>query len=63
MRTFTIGDIHGGYKALKQCLERSKFNYKEDHLIALGDIVDGWPETPEFDGHTSDDVLERLKWL
>lgn len=46
-RTFVIGDIHGGHKALAQCLERSKFNYKEDTLICLGDVVDGWPETPQ----------------
>ncbi len=47
MTTFAIGDIHGGYKALLQCLERSKFNYEKDKLIVLGDVVDGWPETPE----------------
>lgn len=47
MKTFVIGDIHGGYKALIQCLVRSNFNYNEDELIVLGDIVDGWPETPE----------------
>jgi len=44
---FTIGDIHGGYKALVQCLKRSKFDYKKDKLIVLGDVVDGWPETPQ----------------
>ena len=46
-KTFTIGDIHGGYASLKQCLERSEFDYKKDKLIVLGDIVDGWPETPQ----------------
>jgi len=45
MRTLVIGDCHGGYKALKQCLERSKFDYKKDNLICLGDVCDGWPET------------------
>lgn len=45
-RVLCLGDIHGGYKALKQCLGRSKFNYDEDILICLGDVVDGWPETP-----------------
>jgi serine/threonine protein phosphatase 1 len=44
-RTFVIGDIHGAYHALRQCLERSKFDYKNDHLIALGDVADGWPDT------------------
>lgn len=41
MKTFVIGDIHGRYKALKEVLEKSSFNYDEDELIVLGDIVDG----------------------
>ena len=45
MRTFVIGDIHGGNKALEQCLERSAFDMQRDQLISLGDICDGWPET------------------
>ena len=47
MRQFAIWDIHGGHKSLVQCLERSWFNYEEDQLIVLWDIVDGWPETPQ----------------
>lgn len=46
-KIFCIGDIHGGYLALIQCLERSSFNYAEDTLICLGDVVDGWPDTPQ----------------
>lgn len=46
-RTFVMGDIHGAYKALVQCLERSGFNFEEDTLIQLGDIADGWPEVYE----------------
>lgn len=46
-RTFVIGDIHGAYKALKQCLERSEFDYENDILISLGDICDGWNEVYE----------------
>lgn len=46
-RTLVIGDIHGGYLALEQCLKRSKFNYDNDRLIVLGDVTDGWPDTPE----------------
>ena len=42
-RTFVIGDIHGAYLALKECLELSKFDYLSDHLICLGDVSDGWP--------------------
>jgi predicted phosphodiesterase len=44
-KTFVIGDIHGAYKALLQCLERSGLDYKNDHLISLGDVCDGWPDT------------------
>ena len=41
MKKFVIGDIHGAYGALVQVLQRSKFDYKKDLLITLGDIVDG----------------------
>jgi serine/threonine protein phosphatase 1 len=44
MRTFVMGDIHGGYKALLQCLQRCGFQYHHDKLIQLGDIVDGYAE-------------------
>lgn len=47
MKHFVIGDIHGGHKALVQCLQRSGFRYDKDELICLGDVVDGWPETPQ----------------
>lgn len=40
-KKFTIGDIHGNYKGLLQCLERSNFDYENDILISLGDVVDG----------------------
>jgi serine/threonine protein phosphatase 1 len=46
-RKFVMGDIHGAYRALRQCLERSAFDYHHDHLIFLGDVADGWPETLE----------------
>lgn len=54
-RTFVIGDIHGAYRALRQCIERSGF-LEDDHLICLGDVSDGWPETKECV-----DLLLRLK--
>jgi len=47
MRTFVIGDIHGAYKALVQCLERSNFDRHRDRLITLGDICDGWAHVKE----------------
>lgn len=47
MKKFIIGDIHGGYRMLLQCLERSNFDKENDLLITLGDIVDGWSEVVE----------------
>lgn len=47
MRTFVVGDIHGAYKALMQCFERSGFDRDNDRLIALGDVCDGWTEVRE----------------
>lgn len=40
-RTFCVGDLHGNYKGLMQALERSGFDYENDTLISLGDVVDG----------------------
>lgn len=45
MKRFTAGDIHGQLGALKQVLERSKFDYDNDLLIVLGDVCDGGPDT------------------
>ena len=42
MKTFVMGDMHGAHLALKQCLERSNFDYDNDTLIQLGDVADGW---------------------
>jgi serine/threonine protein phosphatase 1 len=47
MRTLVIGDIHGNYKGLLQCLERAGYNPNHDQIISLGDIADGYPETAE----------------
>jgi serine/threonine protein phosphatase 1 len=44
-RTFVMGDIHGAYRALRQCLDRAGFDKANDTLIFLGDVSDGWPET------------------
>ncbi len=46
-RTLVLGDVHGRFKALKEVLKKSKFNYQKDKLIILGDIVDGGPRTYE----------------
>lgn len=47
MRTLVIGDIHGGFKALTQVMERAKVT-ANDTLIFLGDYVDGWSESAEL---------------
>ena len=44
MKTFCVGDIHGAYKALMQCLHRAQFDYHKDRLIVLGDGCDVFPE-------------------
>ncbi len=45
LRKFVLGDIHGAFRALLQCLERSRFNLSKDLLIFLGDVCDRGPET------------------
>ncbi len=47
MKVFTVGDIHGRAKALKQVLVRSKFDIGKDKLICLGDVVDGGMQSKE----------------
>lgn len=44
-KTFVIGDIHGGLKALQQVLTKAAVT-QNDTLIFLGDYVDGWSESP-----------------
>ena len=46
MRTFAIGDIHGGLKALIQVLNKLEVK-EEDTLIFMGDYVDGWSESAQ----------------
>ena len=46
MKTFVIGDIHGGFKALIQLLNKMEV-HDEDTLIFLGDYVDGWSESAQ----------------
>jgi serine/threonine protein phosphatase 1 len=57
-RVFVMGDIHGAYRALRQCLQTARFDFNNDHLICLGDVSDGWPETK-----ACIDELRRIKNL
>ncbi|TXD48102.1 metallophosphoesterase family protein [Polaribacter sp. IC073] len=45
-RTFAIGDIHGGLKALLQVLNALEIT-AEDTVIFMGDYVDGWSESAQ----------------
>ncbi|HUH34962.1 MAG TPA: metallophosphoesterase [Moheibacter sp.] len=47
MRKFVLGDIHGSFRALRQVLELSEFDYEHDQLIFLGDVADGYTEVAE----------------
>jgi len=58
MRTFVLGDIHGTYKALKQCFQKAGFDHETDQLIFLGDVCDGWPEVYE----ATDELLKVKTW-
>lgn len=42
-----MGDIHGSFKAMKQCFNRSAFDYRNDRLIQLGDVTDRHPQVFE----------------
>ena len=47
MRYLAIGDIHGNYLGLRQCLERCDFDENTDTLIGIGDYTDGKPQSAE----------------
>lgn len=46
-KTFCLSDLHNNYLGLKQVLEASNFDYENDTLISLGDIVDGFSQAYE----------------
>lgn len=52
MNRYVIGDIHGRKKPLKSVLKKSDFDYDNDILIILGDVIDG--------GKNSKGVIEEL---
>ena len=65
MKTVVIGDIHGGFKALKQILEKVKFSEKARYIF-VGDYVDGWSESAEVVSYLMDfsekNVLYFYPW-
>jgi len=56
MKIYVIGDLHGGYRGLMQCLEKVNFDYENDKLISIGDLCDGWSET-----HLIFDEVRKMK--
>ena len=46
MKRLIIGDIHGCYSELQDLIKKADLT-SQDEIIALGDIVDRGPESPE----------------
>lgn len=44
-RLFVVGDVHGCYTQLMQALAQVDFDFSQDLLIGLGDLVDRGPES------------------
>lgn len=44
-RKIVFGDIHGGYKALDELIQKIDVR-SDDQLVFLGDYVDGWSQSP-----------------
>ncbi|AKS23214.1 MAG: Putative metallophosphoesterase [Leptospirillum sp. Group II 'C75'] len=45
MATYAVGDIHGQYHLLAALLDRVGFDYKNDRLISVGDVIDRGTDT------------------
>lgn len=54
-RTLVVGDLHGGLKALRECLVASEYNQAKDRLVFLGNYVGILPESSQ--------LIESLLWL
>lgn len=44
-RDFVVGDLHGYYAELMQALNKAKFDFSRDRLIAVGDLVNRGPDS------------------
>jgi serine/threonine protein phosphatase 1 len=42
---YVVGDIHGCYADLQECLETVRFNPDVDRLFSVGDIIDRGPDS------------------
>lgn len=46
-RLFVVGDLHGCYTLLMNKLEELEFNFQQDLLVSVGDLVDRGQENLE----------------
>lgn len=46
MATYVIGDVHGRPKLIEQLLRDVPWNYKEDKIVFLGDLIDRGEDAP-----------------
>lgn len=44
-RDFIVGDVHGYYTELMQALDKAKFDFSRDRLIAVGDLINRGPDS------------------
>ncbi len=44
-RLFVVGDVHGCYADLMQALQAVAFDFDQDLLVSLGDLIDRGPES------------------
>src|SRR5689334_16851024 len=44
-KTYVVGDCHGCHNQLVKALELANFDYNNDTLISLGDLVDRGPDS------------------
>jgi len=51
-RDLAVGDIHGHFRRLEQCLDKVAFDPEVDRLFSVGDLVDRGPHSDE-----------ALRWL
>lgn len=58
MKTVVIGDIHGGYKALVQLIDKAVLP-KDTRYVFVGDYVDGWSQSFEVVSFLMDFAKKR----
>lgn len=44
-RDFVVGDVHGYYAELMQALEQVSFDFTQDRLLAVGDLINRGPDS------------------